>query len=225
MRANANDMRGRRFGHLVVIRACGRKCAQIKWLCQCDCGNTTEVIGGNLRGGSTKSCGCLRKKASSDRIKKRYSENIENWSDWNKGKVSPKKGMKCPETSGYRNGMHGVHRFGKDNPNYNPKLTKQDRQDRRTIFEYTEWRRLVYERDGFICRMCDNPSKGIAAHHIAPWATFKFLRFSLLNGITLCKKCHDSIHHKELSYAKLFFAYTGLSGYRSTIYPKQSFCL
>ena len=53
---------GERFGRLVVV-------AQDKyiknrgtyWLCKCDCGNMTIVIGQNLRNGHTKSCGCLGK--------------------------------------------------------------------------------------------------------------------------------------------------------------------
>lgn len=31
------------------------------WLCICDCGIVTTVLGGNLRSGSTVSCGCHRK--------------------------------------------------------------------------------------------------------------------------------------------------------------------
>lgn len=30
------------------------------WKCQCDCGNTTFVRGGNLKNSSVKSCGCLK---------------------------------------------------------------------------------------------------------------------------------------------------------------------
>lgn len=30
----------------------------VYWLCVCDCGNLTEVIGKDLRKGNTKSCGC-----------------------------------------------------------------------------------------------------------------------------------------------------------------------
>lgn len=44
-----------------------------KYLCQCDCGNFTEVIGRNLRQKTTKSCGCFRKEEQSKRQKK-YNE-------------------------------------------------------------------------------------------------------------------------------------------------------
>lgn len=44
-----------------------------KYLCQCDCGNFTEVIGRNLRQKTTKSCGCLQKEKQRKR-QKRYNE-------------------------------------------------------------------------------------------------------------------------------------------------------
>lgn len=56
------DLTGQRFGHLVVIkRAENSKCRQARWLCQCDCGQSTIVVGCQLRNGQIKSCGCLRR--------------------------------------------------------------------------------------------------------------------------------------------------------------------
>lgn len=53
---------GERFGRLVVIKQGGRTNQNaIKWVCQCDCGNTKEVSIGHLTNGDTKSCGCLAK--------------------------------------------------------------------------------------------------------------------------------------------------------------------
>lgn len=42
------------------------------WLCQCDCGNTKVVSGHSLKGGTTKSCGCL----NNDYHKKRIIHGI-----------------------------------------------------------------------------------------------------------------------------------------------------
>jgi hypothetical protein len=50
---------GTRFKKLVIISAYEGKGTQIKWLCQCDCGNQTVVRTYNL--GRTGSCGCSRK--------------------------------------------------------------------------------------------------------------------------------------------------------------------
>ena len=56
------DLTGQRFGRLVVIKLSTPKGTKHhKWLCKCDCGNECVVLGHNLVGGHTKSCGCLRK--------------------------------------------------------------------------------------------------------------------------------------------------------------------
>lgn len=56
------DETGNRHGKLAVLRLSGnRKRNKPTWLCKCDCGKTTEVIGTDLRSGETKSCGCLKK--------------------------------------------------------------------------------------------------------------------------------------------------------------------
>lgn len=53
------DMINKKFGNLTVlkeslVRGTGN---QIKYICQCDCNNTTEVFGYALRNGNTKTCG------------------------------------------------------------------------------------------------------------------------------------------------------------------------
>jgi len=54
------DLTNQRFDRLYVIQRDGSKDGQALWLCQCDCGNLTHVVGWNLRQGRTKSCGCLK---------------------------------------------------------------------------------------------------------------------------------------------------------------------
>ncbi|QNK01743.1 hypothetical protein [Dyella telluris] len=55
------NMTGQRFGRLVVTSLSHIHPAYGgKWHCVCDCGNKTVVLAKNLRGGNTKSCGCLR---------------------------------------------------------------------------------------------------------------------------------------------------------------------
>lgn len=71
--ARAKDMIGKRFGRLVVIKRTndhfypsGRH--DICYTCQCDCGNTVDVIGIHLRSGHTVSCGCFRVDTSRDNM-------------------------------------------------------------------------------------------------------------------------------------------------------------
>lgn len=54
------DLTGEVFGRLKVIEITPeRRNRQVVWKCECDCGNTTYVVGQALRTGHTKSCGCL----------------------------------------------------------------------------------------------------------------------------------------------------------------------
>src|ERR1700730_16121710 len=54
------NLTGHRDGKLVVLRPTGaRRCKEIEWLCQCECGNETRVRGSSLKSGRTRSCGCL----------------------------------------------------------------------------------------------------------------------------------------------------------------------
>jgi hypothetical protein len=57
------DERGKRYGSLVVIEEAPRKMGEpLRWRCRCDCGRYTSVCGSDLRKGSTKTCGCHRKR-------------------------------------------------------------------------------------------------------------------------------------------------------------------
>ena len=53
------DLSGRTFGKLTVLkRIDNSNTGLVRYLCQCECGNTTDVIGGHLVGGNIQSCGC-----------------------------------------------------------------------------------------------------------------------------------------------------------------------
>jgi hypothetical protein len=58
------DLSGRRFGKLTVLRRSENRSTdgRLQWVCQCDCGKVTEVRDKQLRKkrGRTNSCGCLR---------------------------------------------------------------------------------------------------------------------------------------------------------------------
>jgi len=56
----ANDLTGGRFGKLLALRR-GSQTAQnkVRWVCRCDCGRETEVIGTRLVTGRQRSCGCM----------------------------------------------------------------------------------------------------------------------------------------------------------------------
>jgi hypothetical protein len=63
------DIAGQRFGRLVALNPTRSDVRKEKfWLCQCDCGKTTEVLGSSLRLGHTRSCGCLGAEVSEKRM-------------------------------------------------------------------------------------------------------------------------------------------------------------
>lgn len=63
----AEDLTGRRFGRLTVIRQLENKNHRTRWLCRCDCGNEKEVASRDLKAGKVKSCGCLRREGSKNK--------------------------------------------------------------------------------------------------------------------------------------------------------------
>jgi 5-methylcytosine-specific restriction endonuclease McrA len=72
---------------------------------------------------------------------------------------------------------------------------KRKNQDYRKTQQYKDWRKLVFERDGYRCKNCSTNRK-LQAHHIKQFALYKKLRFELSNGITLCEKCHREEHKR-----------------------------
>ena len=52
---------GTKFGMLVVTRLSDKKGQGKYYDCKCDCGGSTTVRSKELRNGTTKSCGCLRR--------------------------------------------------------------------------------------------------------------------------------------------------------------------
>lgn len=68
---NNVDLTGQKFEHLTVIKKVNDKTGvNARWLCSCDCGDTTIVIQSNLTSGLTTSCGHIFRENASRRIKK-----------------------------------------------------------------------------------------------------------------------------------------------------------
>lgn len=67
MRATKQKLSGKKFGRLIVIERTenslpskSKPYGHVQYICQCSCGKSVVVRGGNLVSGKTKSCGCLK---------------------------------------------------------------------------------------------------------------------------------------------------------------------
>lgn len=62
--ANAVNRVGKKYHKLTVLEIDEEATALhnhgLYWICQCDCGNKTSVLGTNLASGAVKSCGCIK---------------------------------------------------------------------------------------------------------------------------------------------------------------------
>ena len=57
-----HDLAGQRFGMLLVVKRSDNIGVKVSWLCQCDCGKTSQSTTANLLNGKSMSCGCVRTK-------------------------------------------------------------------------------------------------------------------------------------------------------------------
>ena len=70
---------------------------------------------------------------------------------------------------------------------------------------YMEWSKNVKNRDNWRCRIADQDCNGpLEAHHILPWRAYPNSRYSLDNGITLCRFHHPRKHTDEVRLSPLF---------------------
>jgi len=194
-----------KYGRLTVINRAKNYNDRVLWICKCDCGNEKTILGQSLRGGLTKSCGCLRDELTSKRFKGNIlsEEAKKKISERNKGykhteearKIMSKAGKGRIFTEETRKKLSITHK-GKNNPNWNPNLTDEERLIKRNYPEYIEWRKAVYKRDNYICQICGQVGNKLNAHHLESFNSNIKLRISVSNGITLCESCHKNFHHQ-----------------------------
>lgn len=58
------DLKGLRYGRLIVESFAGIRTKVTYWWCRCDCGTCFVAAGRNVANGLTKSCGCLHSEAT-----------------------------------------------------------------------------------------------------------------------------------------------------------------
>lgn len=198
---NKKDITNKKFGKLTAIKPLGTdENNNVKWLCKCDCGNEVVVLTSSLTKGNTKSCGCLQKEGLKQLNIERWKDEeyrnkmteilTEQWDD--KAKEEQAKRMKQKwENKDFRKANTGTNHH-----KYNSNLTDEDRQDRRLIEGYDEWRYKVKEKANFTCDCCGKRDGGhLNAHHLDGYNWCKKGRLDITNGVCLCESCHKEFHN------------------------------
>ena len=88
------EMKGRRFGKLIVIEYSHKRRGVLYWKCLCDCGKEHVASGNNLRRGHVKSCGCLvievnKNNHHSTTHGSSYSKTYESWAGMKQRCINP----------------------------------------------------------------------------------------------------------------------------------------
>lgn len=96
-----------------------------------------------------------------------------------------------------RKGLYNI-KTGKDHWNWQGGISDEN-HTLRTSTDYQNWRTKVFQRDEYTCQKCSQHGYKLNSHHIFDWKNYKYLRFEVNNGITLCDKCHRDFHKKYSS--------------------------
>jgi hypothetical protein len=76
------DLTGHTYARLTVLSQAPRKKGRIVWQCQCSCGVIVVVAGGNLRSGTTRSCGCYQKERVSTSNRRHGKSRTTEYNIW-----------------------------------------------------------------------------------------------------------------------------------------------
>jgi hypothetical protein len=204
------DLTSQRFGRLVVIKDSEqRQGRRVLWLCQCDCGNTSVVLGKNLLKGNTKSCGCLSKEVRGITLRKDKSGQIfgrllvvgcigsaSKKSQWlckcDCGKYKIISGSDLATGKAVSCGCYQLERrTGENSHLWRGGISKEPYS--------VEWngtlKKEIRSRDNQLCQICGKESEGrkLSIHHI----DYNKKNNNQYNLISLCSTCHTKTNHKR----------------------------
>jgi hypothetical protein len=210
----AKDLVGQVFGRLTVVKRDGSNYrGDAMWLCLCSCGATFRAKGYRLRRGKAISCGCrgtgpLRVDHTGQRFGRLVIEEYAG-RDSHRGSIYRCR-CDCGKATEVRlNALkrgwirscgclkieHDRSRYGSSNPNYNPRLTDDDRWGARNIPGYDDWARAVKEINDFRCASCGlSPSGRLVSHHLYSYRAYGDSRLDIANGVCMCLDCHREFH-------------------------------
>ena len=83
---------------------------------------------------------------------------------------------------------------GENNINWDFNKTPEERERKRKYPEYTQFVKVVLDRDGYTCQCCGQEHGDLEVHHLDGYNWCKEKRTDDTNGITLCRNCHYNFH-------------------------------
>jgi hypothetical protein len=120
---------------------------------------------------------------------KRSEESKLNYSKSKLGDKNPAYGKKA-----WNSGKEFLQIKGDKNYNWKGGISKLKIYKHYKNFEYINWRKQVFERDGWTCQKCGNKGVMLHPHHIKGYTEYPEARYVVDNGITLCVPCHHQTH-------------------------------
>jgi hypothetical protein len=223
------DLTNKIFGRLKVIKRLPvikntNKKPRSKWLCQCSCGNTVEVLMDCLMNGHTTSCGCLRKETAAatkhdligqqfglltviSETPKRRLRNIiwhckcscqtfidVDGSSLVKGHT---KSCGCLQQQKASKTFHAFNKAYRLVRGYEEDelITTESNLIRQAI-TISGIKQVIKQRDNYTCVLCQSNNK-LCVHHIEPFSINKEKQFDEFNLITLCESCHKLVHNNN----------------------------
>lgn len=130
---------------------------------------------------------------------KKPNDALKKWRDdggtpWNKG-LYVRHSLKTE----FKKGMRPWNKIGDGISDKYKKI--------RCSKEYIEWRNWVYKKNKWTCQHCGKKCQvnNIIAHHIYYFSEFPEIRFSVKNGIVLCRSCHFKLHQQNKNLDSIFY--------------------
>lgn len=104
MKYNKNDLKGKKFGKLLVLKETDSRAdrGSIVWQCKCDCGNIVEITSKRLVNGLAVSCGCFQKERQKYSMEKLHNRQFKE--NTNIDLIAKQKA-----NSNNQSGVRGVH--------------------------------------------------------------------------------------------------------------------